>query len=516
MENGEWRVESGEWRMENGIIYICEMVRKNLLNGLLVFLLFCGGLNGVFAQADKGLVIGGAKSDKGVGIIRDSEDNIVIAGTSRSYGNSSDDFIIIKMSLEGEIEYQKLFKWEHHGRVHDIEEASDGNYLLFGEVWDGGYGREDMYLMKVNKRGDKIWEQYYGGYHTDQGFSVKQLAWGFIALGYTSSQPGTTRGNFYLVKTDPDGGKIWENNYGTEFLDFGFSVLPDNNENYWLLGAAGGFYNPARADYMNHDSDMLLIITDPGGNELQRREFGGILHDWGKAMVRTGDGGAYLLGSTQSFGSGSFDMYLVKVDNLGNKIWENTYGDTEFEYGEAIVFDEEGNLLLLGTKQMPDMDMGPDMYVVKTDPMGNMIWEQTLGGPGSDYAFDLISLADTGCMIVGEIEDLDKSDTDIYVARLNKDGVIMGIGETDHVIGTDAVSFFPNPVSGQASIEWKSTPPPGGYKILIFSTGGQLVQSKEYENQPKIELELGNLPQGTYIYQVLYNNKSLTGKFITR
>ena len=507
-------MENGEWRMV--IIYICGMRKIFLLKGLLVILLISAGTRGLIAQADKGLVIGGSKSDKGVGIIRDSEDKIVIAGTSRSYGNSSDDFIIIRMNLEGEIDYQKLFGWDHHGRVHDIEETSDGNYLLFGEVWDWGYGREDMYLMKVDKKGDKLWEQYYGGYHTDQGFDVKSLEDGFLALGYTSSQPGTTRGNYYLVRTDLEGNKIWENNYGTEFLDFGFSVLPDSDENFWLLGAAGGFYNPARADYMNHDSDMLLVITDPDGNEISRKEFGGNLHDWGKALLRTDDGGAYLLGSTQSYGIGSFDMYLVRVDNLGNKVWDKTYGDTDFEYGEALVYDEEGNLLLLGTKQMPDLGMGPDMYIVKTDPTGNMIWDQTIGGPGSDYAFDLISLADTGCMIVGEIEDLDKGDTDIYLARLNKDGVIMGIGETDHVIGTDVLTFFPNPVSGQASIEWKSIPPPGGYKVLIFSTAGQLIESMDYESKPRIDLELGNLPQGTYIYQVIYSNESLSGRFITR
>ena len=73
-------------------------------------------------------------------------------------------------------------------------------------------------------------------------------------------------------------------------------------------------------------------------------ELGGYLHDWGKDMVMNEDGDFYLFGSTQSFGAGSFDMYLVKMDNLGNKLWEKTFGDTDFEYGDAISFDPAGNL----------------------------------------------------------------------------------------------------------------------------------------------------------------------------
>ncbi len=469
-----------------------------------------------FCQESNGINIGGLKTDIGSGILLDSDGNILIAGTTRSYGNGGDDIILVKMDSYGNIIFQKTYQKEHHEKAYGIEECPDGNYMIVGEAWDGGFGREDLYLLKVSKQGEKIWEKYYGGYHTDQGFSVKSIKDGYIALGYTSSQPETTMGNFYLVRTDLDGNMLWENNYGTEYLDFGFEILPLESGDFWLLGTAGGFFNMARADYTNPEADLLLIKVDKHGEEITRNYFGGFLHDWGKDLVETEDGTMYLLGSTQSEGAGSFDMYLVKVDPEGNQIWDETYGESDFEYGNAMGIDQEGNLFLLGTKQHPQSALGPDIYIIKADSDGQVIWEQSLGGLGSDYGYDLIVMPDSGCAIVGEIQNTESKYSDIYYVRLDKNGEIMGIDIPGDTIQQETVKFFPNPVFDKASIEWEGPPPPGGFRLLIFSLTGQVVYSQVFESRKKIDLELGSLPQGTYLYQVVYGKKKLKGKFTTR
>ena len=96
---------------------------------------------------------------------------------------------------------------------------------------------------------------------------------------------------------------------------------------------------------------MILIRTNPDGNEIFRNYLGGTLHDWGKDMIQTDDGSLFVIGSTQSIGSGSFDMYLLKLDRNGNMLWEKTYGESDFEYGNAISSNPAGNLSFLGTKQ---------------------------------------------------------------------------------------------------------------------------------------------------------------------
>lgn len=455
------------------------------------------------------------KSDVGSSILLDNDGHILITGTTRSYGNGGDDIILVKLDLNSNVLFQKTYHKEHHEKAYGIEQCKDGNYIIVGEAWDGGSGREDIYLLKVDKLGEKIWENYYGGYHTDQGFSVKPLDDGFIALGYTSSLSETTRGDFYLVRTDLEGNRIWENIYGTEYLDFGFEILPTRSGDFWLLGTAGGFFNQARADYKNPEADILLIKVNHQGEEITRNYLGGLLHDWGKDFLETEDGSLYILGSTQSEGAGSFDMYLVKVDSNGNQIWDTTYGGSDFEYGSAIGMDSEGNLFLTGTKQDTQSDRGPDIYVVKTDPKGSVIWEQILGGSGSDYGYDLVVMPDSGCSIVGKIQKPESIYTDIYYIRLDKNGDLMGVTIPTDTIQQDAIKFFPNPVFEKASIEWKGLPPPGGYRLTIFTMSGQVTYSQNFTSKKKVDLELGKLPQGTYLYQVVYGNKSLKGKFIS-
>ncbi len=493
-------------------------MRTTWINSIILFagILFIAFPLDITCQVVQDLKIGGLKRDLGSGLIIDSEGNIVITGTSRSYGNGGDDIFFIKMKLEGGLISQKTFPKEHHERAYGIEECLDGNYMIVGEAWDGGFGREDIYLLKLDKQGDKLWEKYYGGYHTDQGFDIKSLEDGYIALGYTSSQPETTRGNFYLVRTDLEGNMLWEKNFGTDYLDFGFSVLPSSSGDFYLLGTAGGFFNPARADFLNHDANLLLIRTNQNGFELSRKYMGGSQHDWGKDMFESDSGELYLFGSTQSIGAGSFDMYLTKVDASGHILWERTYGESDFEYGNAMSSDPEGNIFLTGTKKSPSLEMGPDIYVIKTNPEGEVLWEQTLGGLGSDYGYDIECLPDSGCVIVGEIENIETKFSDIYVARLDKDGEMVGFKIPQDSLRPEAVNFFPNPVVDKATIEWLGVPPPGGYRVLIFSISGQVLYSRSFESNKKIEFEIGKLPPGTYLYQIVYGKKNLSGKFMTR
>jgi len=100
--------------------------------------------------------------------------------------------------------------------------------------------------------------------------------------------------------------------------------------------------------------------------------------------------------------------------------------------------------------------------------------------------------------------------------RLDKNGQVMGIDIPQDTLQPDAVKFFPNPVYSQASIEWEGAPPPGSCRILIISLSGQIIHSQEYNSEKRIDLELGKLPQGTYLYQIIYGGKNLSGKFMTR
>lgn len=463
---------------------------------------------------DNGLSFGGKFADHGYSIVRTSEGNFAIAGSLQSSNTSSDDIYWILLDSTGLLLSEKTFGETHHDIAWGMSLCQDGGYIICGEAWKYGYGREAMYILKLDQYGTKQWKSVQGGYHTDQGFDVISVDDGYVCLGYTSSQE-TTRGDFYCVKINLKGEEIWENYYGTAFLDFGFSIKEAPGGGYWLLGNAGGFFNMARADFKNPDSQTMIIRIDEDGNEIFRKIFGGKYHDWGKDMLVDEYGNLFIIGSSQRIESGSFDMYLAKLDSRGNLLWEKSFGNSDFEYGNAIDQTADGNLLLVGTTKHPHVE-NPDIFIVKTTMDGEHIWSQTLGGVGSDYGHDLVCLPDSGCVVVGS-HTTDDLGTNVFVTRMDKDGNLlsMRVPDTANTPGI-MVHIFPNPINaGETTFEWQGEAPKSGYDILIYNLQGQIILEKLSCTEETLKINLSHLPAGTFIYKISSGDRNpISGKLI--
>ncbi|MCD6346219.1 MAG: T9SS type A sorting domain-containing protein [Bacteroidales bacterium] len=483
-------------------------MRKRIILSLAIFLF---GLFTGMAQTSDYLRVGGPDNDHGYSMVFDASNNIIIAGSTRSFGKGSDDYYLIKTDQLGELNYQKTYGCSHHEIARSVALAADGGYVIFGESWDYGHGREDMYLIKINENGEKQWDQFFGGYHTDQGMCVEALPDGYACLGYTSSQPGTTRGNFLLSRTDLEGNLLWENNYGTKYLDFGFCVKQTHDGGFALLGNSGGFFNLARADFLNHDSDIMLILTNPDGEELNRIIWGGKGHDWGKDMLLT-EQSILVVGSSQQENTSSFDLVLSEISYEGRVLHESYYGGKGFEFGESICQAADSNLLLVGTSSSPSTNIQTDIYVVKTETNGNLIWEQRIGGSGSDYGYDVLPLSDSGCMVLGEIEDTTLMTKDVYMVRLNKNGDIMSIGRPDEP-GKPSVIVYPNPAFNKIHVKWVNQLENSGI-LRIYTVAGELVYSEKISGTEEKLISLPDLKPQMLIYQITTQTKNYTGNLI--
>ena len=483
----------------------------NKITFILLVILLSGFSPGI-AQTNNHLRFGGKDNDHGYSMVFDNTEKIIIAGSTRSFGKGSDDYYLIKTNELGETDFQKTFGWAHSEIARSVAIAADGGYVIFGESWDYGHGREDMWLVKTNEDGEKQWDQFFGGYHTDQGISVESLPDGFACLGYTSSQPGTTRGNFLLSRTDLDGNLLWENNYGTPYLDFGFSVkqLPDGG--FALLGNSGGFFNLARADFLNHDSDILLIITDDMGEELNRITWGGNGHDWGKDMLLT-ENTILITGSSQNKETSSFDIYLSEITYEGRLLHEYYYGGEGFEFGESICQTTDSNLYLVGTSSTGSPKIQTDIYIVKTKMNGELLWEQRIGGSGSDYGYDILPLPDSGCIVLGEIEDTTLMTKDIYLIRLNKNGDIMSIGRPAEP-GEPELVVYPNPTHRVLHIKWTNQLESYAGVLKIFTLTGELVWEEKINGSDEKTVSLPIIKPQMLIYQITSKNGSFTGNLI--
>ncbi|PCJ87486.1 MAG: hypothetical protein COA57_04740 [Flavobacteriales bacterium] len=465
-------------------------------------------------QSFSGLVHGGAKNDIGYSLALTNDGGYIVAGTSRSYGAGSEDIFVVKFTASGGLQWCKTIGFEHQDYLQKIIPTKDGNYALIGSNWDGGTPNLSFYLAKISPAGELLWSNIYGGNHRDLAFSGKELPnGGFALVGYTRSYG--LLGDILFVKTDAGGNELWSENYGTEFKDYGFDVLPIS-DGYILLGTTSGFYGHVSVDFRAHDADILMVKTDMNGQEQWRLQHGDSAHDFGKSVLQADDGGYYIFGSSQNNSAGSFDMLLLKTDANGNELWSETYGGTDFEYGESIDVSPDNYLYLFGTTNTFGVNGDPDFYLVKTDLQGNEIWSLTIGGNGSDYGYEVVATPDSGCALAGSTSSFGQGQSDFYFIKLDKYGNFQIFSPQSGNATGYRVNVYPNPVTEKSIMEIEGSEKCEGFELLIHDVAGKLVRNEQITSS-RAFISKEFLSSGAYIYQVTATDSSvITGKFIIK
>ncbi|MBC7328913.1 hypothetical protein H5T88_00985 [bacterium] len=311
--------------------------------------------------------------------------------------------------------FEKTFGGRDSDGGNCVAETKDGGYIIVGTTYSFDAGGGDVYLIKTDSKGNKVWEKNFGGRDRDEGYSVAETKdGGYIIVGGTwSFGPGYS--DVYLIKTDSEGNKVWEKTFGGRHVDVGYSVAETKDGGYIIVGKTLSFGEGLE------EEDVYLIKTDSKGNMVWEKTFGGRHVDAGYSVAETKDGGYIIVGRTYSCDAGMEDVYLIKTDSKGNMVWEKNFGGRDRDEGYSVAETKDGGYIIVGRT----WSFGPgysDVYLIKTDSEGNKVWEKTFGGRDRDEGYSVAETKDGGYIIVGWTGSFGAGEDDVYLIKTDSKG----------------------------------------------------------------------------------------------
>jgi hypothetical protein len=356
------------------------------------------------------------------------------------------------------IQWQRSFGGTNGDIASAIRQTSDGGFIIGGYSWSSAsenktstnFGDADYWLLRLDRNGDKLWDFSFGGDAQDILTDVQPTGeGGFVLAGFSLSpqsgnktSPGFGQRDYWLIRVNAAGHKLWEKSYGTTNSETlrSVQVLTD-----------GGFVLSGDVSYPRAPADWWILRTDANGNLIWERTLGGSNLDQ-VPIVRVMPNGDFCVGGFSASPVGgdrtasiyAQDYWLVRLDKNGNKLWDKTYGGNSDDYLFSLALTAEGGLLLGGSsssttdsnKTSPffgqNLGMG-DFWVVLVDGSGNKLWEKSFGGSSSDILGQVLQTPDGGFIVGGGSASPPSGnktsqlyggvyDGDTWVVRLDRDG----------------------------------------------------------------------------------------------
>ncbi|MCW4010796.1 MAG: hypothetical protein NWF05_09285 [Candidatus Bathyarchaeota archaeon] len=351
---------------------------------------------------------GGPNSDYGFSLVMTGDGGFAIIGITTSFGAGHYDLWLVKTDAEGNKLWDKTFGGQNSDGGYRLVETDDGGFAIVGVTYSFGAEDGDAWIVKTDADGNELWNKTYGGPNFDCGHGlVKTDDGGFAITGYTKSY-GAEEGDLWLVRTDADGNELWNKTYEGPNFDYGFNLVKTSDGGF----AITGYTKP----YDNGKSDLLLVRTDAAGNKLWDKTFGGPYEDRGTMLIETSDGGFAITGYTKANGYELFnDLWLIRTDAAGNKLWDKTFGGPNADEGRSLIETRDGGFAITGSTTASD-DRG-DLWLIKTDAAGNKLWDKTFGGPKFDYGFDLVETDYGSFIITGRTFSFGEGNDDVWLIK---------------------------------------------------------------------------------------------------
>lgn len=388
-----------------------------------------------------------------------------------------------------------------------VQQTSDNGYIITGRTYSSSGGPEycDIYIIKTDSQGNVIWTKTYGDTLNDLGNSVRQCDSDEIIVVGTTLDPITGETYAYMIKTDSMGDSLWTRTYTFGYNTYANSLQLDSDTGYVICGTAaqdiyiaktdsagniswgntyggGGFeegnwhqtdigsgyiITGATTSFGAGGADVYLLKTGMHGDTLWSRTYGGSQDDWGNVVKVTSDNGYIIVGSTASFGL-SYQILLIKTNAIGDTVWMRTYGGSGTELGLSVLAKSNGDFVVVGVTNSYGAG-ARDIYLIKIDAFGDIIWSTTFGGPDDDVGKSIEETNDSGYIITGYTRSFGTGEHDVWLLKTQPD--TLGI-QKEESICPERHNLVPTVFSGPLSL-------PEDKNYQIFDITGRNVEQEK-------------------------------------
>jgi len=238
---------------------------------------------------------------------------------------------------------------------------------------------------------------------------------------------------FWGTKLDAQGNLEWRRFFGGTSNDRAYSVVQANDGGFVLTGSSES--NDFDISDNRGSYDFWVIKITDKGDLVWQSSFGGSGIDKAWDIAKTNDNGYVITGNTFSTdtdiskNNGESDVWLIKIDDAGKMIWEKTYGGLQFDAAQSVSLTTDGGFIISGNSKSSDMDLEVnlgenDLWLLKTNAEGTILWQNSFGGADLDYGFDAIEQLDKSIILVGEtastnfLDLQNKGKTDVVVIKI--------------------------------------------------------------------------------------------------
>ncbi|MCW3999956.1 MAG: hypothetical protein NWE93_06935 [Candidatus Bathyarchaeota archaeon] len=348
-------------------------------------------------------------------------------------------------SPPGSVVWSNTFGGAGDEWAFSVIETSDGGYALAGYTNSSGEGNADAWLIKTDESGNRLWAKTYGGAGDDWASCIVEASDGGYVMAGSTNASGNKGYDFWLIKTDSDGKQLWSRTFGGTHNDYASCVVLTLDGGYAIAGITNSFgdggYSLAgfRDVFIVGNADVWLVKTDASGKQQWNRTYGGANDDGAFSLAAADDGGYVLAGNTYSFSGGNnTDFWLLKTDALGNMLWNRTFGGAKDDFGYCVLQTSEGGYAFAGITNSSGCGY-EDVWLIKTDDSGNLLWNRTYGGALNDESYCAIQTPDGGYALAGSTYAFGAGYWDAWLIKTDTEGNVLwrqtygGVGDDQAV-----------------------------------------------------------------------------------